>query len=236
MSVNVRSKWLRSLIARRSFLARLGTGVGVLGAAAVSSPVAMAEVGADASWRPARHEQDDWFDKIPGQHRFVFDITTADGMALALRFAGNYFAGNQAGYGLKDSDLAVVFVLRHKATSFGYKDAIWAKYGKPISEQAEFVDPKTKQPPTINVYAAANDRAEEAGSMEALVKKGVHFGVCQMATRNICGRIARATGGDADAIFKEIAANLVDNARMVPAGIVAVNRAQERGYSFVHAI
>jgi len=27
-------------------------------------------------------------------------------------------------------------------------------------------------------------------------------------------------------------ANLVPNARIVPAGIVAVNRAQERGYSF----
>jgi len=28
-------------------------------------------------------------------------------------------------------------------------------------------------------------------------------------------------------------ANLVGNAHMVPAGIIAVNRAQERGYSFV---
>jgi hypothetical protein len=26
-----------------------------------------------ALWRPARHAQDDWYDKIPGQHRFVFD-------------------------------------------------------------------------------------------------------------------------------------------------------------------
>lgn len=229
-------KRLQSLMARRSFLARLRTGVGVLGAAAVSSPGGIAEVGADALWRPARHEQDDWFDKIPGQHRFVFDTTTADGVALALRFAGNYFTANNDDYGLKDSNLAVVLVLRHKATSFGYKDAVWAKYGKPISEQAEFVDPKTKQPPTFNVYSAASDHAEQVGSIEALIKKGVQFGVCKMATRNISGRIARATGGDSEAIFKEIVANLVDNARLVPAGIVAVNRAQERGYSFVHAI
>jgi intracellular sulfur oxidation DsrE/DsrF family protein len=229
-------KLSQSMKARRSFLARLVTGFGVLGAAAVSSPVAMAETGAAASWQPARHEQDDWFDKIPGQHRFVFDITTADGMGLALRFAGNYFTASQDSYGLKDNDLAVVFVLRHKATSFGYKDAIWAKYGRPLSEQAEFVDPKTKQPPTVNVYASASDGGEQSRSLGDLIKKGVHFGVCQMATRNISGRIARATGGDAGAIFKELAANLVDNARLVPAGIVAVNRAQERGYSFVHAI
>jgi intracellular sulfur oxidation DsrE/DsrF family protein len=47
--------------------------------------------------------------------------------------------------------------------------------------------------------------------------------------------IAQATGGQADSIFKELAANLVPNARIVPAGIVAVNRAQERGYTFVYA-
>ena len=39
------------------------------------------------------------------------------------------------------------------------------------------------------------------------------------------------TGGTADAIYKELAANLIDKARLVPAGIVAVNRAQEHGYS-----
>jgi intracellular sulfur oxidation DsrE/DsrF family protein len=36
--------------------------------------------------------------------------------------------------------------------------------------------------------------------------------------------------------MKEMAANLIPNARLVPAGIVAVNRAQERGYSFVYAM
>jgi intracellular sulfur oxidation DsrE/DsrF family protein len=234
-------KRLWSSMARRSFLTRLGVGAGALSAIGVGSNARAASGAAseDAIWRPARHEQDDWYDKVPGVHRFVFDTTTADGMALALRFCRNYFTANQASYGLKESDLAVVIVARHKSTSFGYNDTIWAKYGKPISEQAEFVDSKTKQPPTVNVYAAApaaGDASETAGAMNDLIKKGVQFAVCQMATRAISGRIARATSGDADAIFKEIAANLIPNARFVPAGIVAVNRAQERGYSFVHAM
>src|ERR1700686_3256766 len=117
MDGKMNRKLLQSMTARRSFLARLVTRFGVLGAAAVSSPVAIAEAGAAASWRPARHEQDDWFDKIPGQHRFVFDTTTADGMGLALRFAGNYFTANQTGYGLKAGDLADVLVLLHNATA-----------------------------------------------------------------------------------------------------------------------
>jgi intracellular sulfur oxidation DsrE/DsrF family protein len=72
--------------------------------------------------------------------------------------------------------------------------------------------------------------------MDALIKRGVHLAVCRTASRGIAGNIARATGAEPDKILEEIAANLVGNARLVPAGIVAVNRAQERGYSFVHAV
>jgi intracellular sulfur oxidation DsrE/DsrF family protein len=232
----VSGKWLQSLMARRSFLARLGAGAGVLGATAIGSPAAVAQAAPDASWKPARHAQDDWYDKIPGQHRFVFDTTTPDGLALAMRFANNYFTANQNAYGLKDSDLAVVIVVRHRSTSFGYTDALWAKYGKQFSEQAEFTDPKTKEPPKINVFAAPADGSDQSGAMDALIKKGVQFAVCQMASRNLAGRIAKATGGDADAVLKEIGANLIPNSHFVPAGIVAVNRAQEKGYSFALGI
>jgi intracellular sulfur oxidation DsrE/DsrF family protein len=230
-------KWLQSLMARRAFLARLGMGAGVLGAAAAGAPRAMADAASATSeetFRPARHAQDDWLDKIPGVHRYVFDCTTAEGLASALQFAGNYYNTNESAYGLKDSDLAVLIIARHHATGFGYKDAIWAKYGKQISEQAEFVDPKTKEAPAVNLYAAAGDgQTGVAGRMDILIKKGVQFGICNTASRGISGRIAKATGGDSDAILAEIGQNLIANARLVPAGIVAVNRAQERGYSLV---
>jgi len=227
---------LRSLLARRSFLARLGLGASVVGATVASSGAAVAQAAADPSWRPARHAQDDWLDKIPGKHRLVFDSTTASGMEWALHFASNYFTANQDAYGLKDSDLAVVIVARHKSAPFGYNSAMWAKYGNYLSEHAEFADPKTNQPPTVNAYLAAEDGSAQGGLMDALIKKGVHFAVCQMSTRAIAGKIARGTGGHADAIFKQIAANLVGNAHLVAAGIVAVNRAQERGYSFAYGI
>jgi intracellular sulfur oxidation DsrE/DsrF family protein len=226
--------WLQSSIARRLFLTRLGAGVGVAGAAAISSPTAMAQAAADEPWRAARHAQDDWYDKIPGVHRFLFDTASADGMGWALQFASNYFTANQQAYGLKDSDLAVVIVARHKATSFAYNDAMWAKYGKQISEQAEFVDPKTKEAPKINVYGPAGETAQ-AGKMETLIKKGAQFAVCGMSTRGIATRIAKANNVEVDSVVKEITANLIPNSHMVPAGILAVNRAQERGYSFIYA-
>src|ERR1700693_3358332 len=95
---------LRSLIARRLFLARLGAGASVVGATVVSSPAAVAQAAADAPWRPAPHTQDDWYDKIPGVHRFLFDTSTGESMGWALQFATNYFTANQELYGLKDSD------------------------------------------------------------------------------------------------------------------------------------
>ncbi len=49
--------------------------------------------------------------------------------------------------------------------------------------------------------------------MDGLIKKGVQFGVCNTASRGISGRIAKATGGNADAILAEIGANLIPNAR-----------------------
>ena len=47
--------------------------------------------------------------------------------------------------------------------------------------------------------------------------------------------IARTAGSTANQIYDELTANLLPNSHLVPAGIVAVNRAQERGYSFVYA-
>jgi hypothetical protein len=223
--VSVNGKGLQCSVARRSFLARLGIGTTVLGA--TINPPAAAQAGADVPWRPARHAEDDWLDQIPGEHRIAFDTTTADGMALALRFASNYFAASQRAYGLKEYNLAVVIIVRHKSTSFGYNDATWMKYGKYFSEQADFTDPKTKEPPKLNAYTATQGD---------LIQKGVHFAVCQVSTEAIARAIAAGTGAEAGNIVKELSANLVGNGQLVPAGIVAVNRAQERGYSLAYAI
>ncbi|HVA95387.1 MAG TPA: hypothetical protein VNI36_10860 [Candidatus Dormibacteraeota bacterium] len=227
-------KGLESSMARRLFLTRLGAGAGVVGAAVASSPAVLAQGSADSSWRPARHAQDEWYEKVPGVHRFVFDTTSQDGMAWALQFASNYYVANQESYGLKPSDLAVVLIARHKSTTFAYNDAMWAKYGDVFAEQAGYADPKTKQAPKVNIFLAKGESAVQPGKMDGLIKKGAQFAVCHMSSMGISGRIAKMKGVDTDTIFKEISANLIPNSRFVPAGILAVNRAQEHGYSFVY--
>ena len=226
----------QSPVARRSFLSRIGAGMTMFGATLVAGESATAAQSAgNNGWQPSRHAQDDWLDQVPGRHRFVFDTTTPAGFGAALLYANNFFLANQSGYGLGNGDAAVVIVARHNSTPFAYTDVIWAKYGAPIAQRADFDDPKTKQRPVINVYNAAGYGAllpSLGTTLDSLVKRGVHFAVCQMATRRIAGVIAEATGGTADAVYNELVANLVPNSHMVPAGIVAVNRAQERGYAF----
>jgi intracellular sulfur oxidation DsrE/DsrF family protein len=56
-----------------------------------------------------------------------------------------------------------------------------------------------------------------------------------MATRRIAGVIATARGSSADDIYTELVSNLIRNSHMVPAGIVSVSRAQERGYTLAVA-
>ena len=86
---------------------------------------------------------------------------------------------------------------------------------------------------TVNVYATKAKGSDEEPLINVLVGKGAHFAVCQMATHAFSGMIAKATGSKSEAIYKELSSNLIGNARLVPAGIVAVNRAQEYGYSYV---
>jgi len=222
---------------RRSFLTGINAGLTSLAAMALGG-VAMAreKSSGTARWEPARHEKDDWFDKLPGKHRLVFDTITAEVLGEALTFASNFIRVNQSDYGLETRDLAIVIVVRHRATPFAYNDAIWAKYGKTLAARARFEDPKTKLPPGVNVYnstAYGDLLPNRATTLDALSQQGVQFGVCSLATRAYSGIIAQEHGENAEAVYGELVANLVNNARMVPAGIVAVSRAQERGYSLV---
>ena len=181
--------------------------------------LAMAQVKSAPAGRfePARHDKDDWMDQIPGKHRLVIDTTSPDGFRDGVLFASNFLLANRNDYGLQNQDMAVIVVARHLSTEFGFNDTMWAKYGAAL---------QAKEPPKANPHAA---------SLAPLVTQGVQFAVCYMATHRLAGTIAGKVNGNADAIFAEISANLVSNGRMVSAGIVAVNRAQERGFSFVSA-
>ena len=216
------------MTARRSFLARFGAAAAAFGvgssfaSAQPPAPPAPAAARPEGRWQPAREPKDDWYDQIPGKHRLFFDSVSPDGAGASIHFADNFFTGNKNGYGLDAPDVAVVICLRHRATQFAFNDTIWAKYGAALSAADKFVDPKTNQPPTLNL---------QRERLEPLIKRGLRLAVCNQSSRGYAGAIAMAMGLKQDDVFEEMKANLLPNARLVPAGIVAINRAQERGFS-----
>jgi len=219
---------------RRSFFTRASAG---LASFVAFSGVALAKKSDKAAgFQPARHDKDDWFDKVPGKHRLVFDTTTFKGMGEAILYANNFILANKNDYGLDANELAIVIIARHGSTPFAFTNAMWGKYGNALAQMSDAKDPHTKQPPVVNIYDEAGYGMELPSfgtTIGTLVRQGVQFGVCTMATEGLAGEIGRRAGVNGDGVFKELVANLIPNARMVPAGIVAVNRAQERGYTLV---
>jgi intracellular sulfur oxidation DsrE/DsrF family protein len=226
-----------STFARRSFLARVAASYGLVGVASGTS-LATAQ-SSSSTFRPARHAQDDWMDKLPGKHRLVIDTMSPQAFGVALAYANNFLTADKDGYGLNEQDHAIIIVARHFGTTFAYNDAMWAKYGKVLPPFLAIDDPKTKQRPNVNLYLKEGyglDLPNLGTTIGEVTKKGVQFAVCQMATRFVAGQLGPATGGTADGTYNELVANLIPNSHMVAAGIVAVNRAQEHGFTLATAV
>ena len=162
-------------------------------------------------------------DELTGIHRFVFDNVSTEGFEWATLYANNFIDVNRNAYDLENSDVAVIVIARHDSTPLSYNDAMWEKYGEAFAGVNGIVDPQTDTAPTRNIYGQR---------LQGLFDKGLHIGVCGVASRRFAAVAAQSVGADANEVYEEIAANLLPNSHMTPAGIVAVNRAQERGYTF----
>ena len=222
-------------LGRRSLLSVMG----VAAAAVALRPGTTEAQTQTGSFQPARHAEDAWFDAVPGKHRTVIDSFSPNGAGDALLFANNLFVANGAGYGLTDADVAVVVTLRHRSTVFAFNDSMWAKYAKGMGEGLGMTDPKTNKTPTINLYNTPGYGTALPNfglTIDTVAKRGVQFAICQMATRRIAGQIATSVGSSTpDTIYNELVANIVPNGHMVAAGVIAVTRAQEYGYTVLIA-
>jgi len=192
----------------------------VLGAA-YGAPQAPSSGTRASSWQAARHAQDDWFDENAAKHRVIFDTWNAEHFPDALQFSGNTFDTNKSDYDIPTDQMAVVIVCRHRTTPFAFNDAMWAKYGKSFSAQMEWTDPKTHETPTANPYTAR---------FKALAAQGLQLAVCNRTTRAYSARAARDAGLKNEDVYNELKANTVIPGHIVPAGVIAVTRAVERGY------
>jgi intracellular sulfur oxidation DsrE/DsrF family protein len=205
-------------VVRRSFLARLAA-VGTALAGVVAVPTTS---GAQLIYGPT-HPADAWLDDFKGLHKNIYDCTTVENGPSGWSFARNFLTANTGPiYQLKDADINVIVCVRHLASVFGFNDAMWAKYKLGESQKvSESGVPATRNPQA----STAND----------LAKRGVIVAVCGLSTARIARTVAGELGLNAAEVEAELKANLVTpTARVVAAGVVVTNRAQEKGFTYTY--
>ena len=174
-----------------------------------------------------------WLQRLTGKHRQFFDaVTPNDGWALV--FAANFINKNTEAYGLKPSEITTVIGLRHMATPLALNDAIWSKYK--LGEMLKIMDKSTNAPATRNVFSHVKpgDMPMAGASVDELIARGAIVTACDVALTVLSGMAAGAAGLPTASAKSEWLANLIPGVVVVPAGVLAVNRAQENHCSYCY--
>jgi len=222
---------LKLVSERRNFLGGVAVtaavGLGALVPGAVATNAAAAATGTSTDFSK-------WLDSIPGKYRQVADAPEPNGgMGLIYTFA--FLISAPGGYGVPESDVGAVVVLRHNGIPIAFNDAVWAKYN--LGAVFKVNDPATKTPATRNPFAfiKPGDMPIPDAAQDKLVARGVLFGVCNLALTFYSGMVAKQMGLQPDAVKQEWIAGLLPGVQVVPSGVVALNGAQSRGCSYCFA-
>ena len=220
---------------RRQFLGKLAGGAAAIGLTSVISPLSGF---AKSNFSNSPGDPDQWFDQIKGKHRIVFDVPHPNEI---FPFAWpRIFLVTNAATGTPEKDSSIVVVLRHTAIPYAMEDRLWSKYNFGETFKAE--DPKTKKPSTRNPFwkpKQGDFNIPGVGvvpiGINELQDSGVMFCVCDMALTVYSGVVAKSLNLDPVEVKKDWVSGLLPGIQVVPAGIWAINRAQEHGCSYCFA-
>ncbi|MES1216223.1 MAG: twin-arginine translocation signal domain-containing protein [Bacteroidota bacterium] len=217
---------------RRDFLKHVASGAAVLGAGLIANPF---QAAAGGLYEPGINEAEDWFKKINGKHRIVFDVTEPHNI-FPFAWPRVFLLTNQK-TGSAEKDCSVVVILRHNAIPYALQSNLWEKYK--LGEVFKIDDPKTKSPATRNAFwqpAVGDFKLPGLGNVpigiNELQASGVMFGVCDAAMTVYSAAVADAIHGDAVEIKNDWVNGLLPGIQSMPSGVWAVGRAQEHGCSY----
>jgi intracellular sulfur oxidation DsrE/DsrF family protein len=217
---------------RRGFLSSVAASAAALGLGGLVPRGLLAQP-VSAGPRVDDPDLDAWLNKIKGAHKQVYDMPKFN-EGVGFIWSRVFYLTNQE-TGVPESDVGVVLVLRHTAVVFAMKDAMWAKYK--LGEMANVTDPKTKAPAVRNTFyqMAAEDQLLPGMSIDGLMASGTLVGACHMAIKVSSRELAKKMNMPAEDIAKDMIANLIPGVQVVPSGVWAVNRVQERGCTYCFA-
>ena len=219
--------------ARRDFLGNVAAGAAALGLLSIPSSIKAAP-----SLFKETSDADEWFNQINGKHRVVFDATRPHEI-MPFVWARVFLMTNQA-TGTSEKDQSVVVVLRHDAIPYAFEDRIWAKYK--FGEMFKTDDATTKTPfvrnpfwkPKSGAYSVPGFGVVPIGINE-LQESGVMFAVCNAAMTVYSAVAAQKMNMNAADVLKEWTAAVLPGVQIVPSGVWALGRAQERKCAYIFA-
>jgi intracellular sulfur oxidation DsrE/DsrF family protein len=219
---------------RRAFLGTLTAGAATMGMAGLLAPFQQLH----ANNSLASNDADEWFKKIKGKHRIVFDVTRPHEM-MPFAWPRVFLLTNEA-TGTASADCNVVVVLRHDGIPYAFQHGMWSKYN--FGEIFKADDPVTKKPSVRNPFwkpAKGEYKIPGFGEVSIgineLQDSGVMFCVCDAAMTVYSAVIADMMKLDAAEVKNDWKANLLPGIQIVPSGVWAVGRAQEHGCTYCFA-
>ncbi len=212
---------------RRNFLQRIAAGSAVL----VAGGWTTAQAKSTSPLRPTSVGSD-WLDRIHGDHRQVFDLVEPNG-GTGAAYAMNYLTSSKEADGLSDAEICAVAVFRHFAYPLIMTDDMWRKYK--LGEFLKITDPATEAPAVRNIFRD-NVPLQPGLTYERMIAEhGVIVVACNIALNVFSMLTAPNAGVSADEAKAEFTENLLEGVVLVPSGVYAVNRAQERGCTYCYA-
>ena len=189
---------------RRAFLGSVATGAAAFGMATFAAPLNLKAAQNLTDYGAS--DADEWFKKIKGKHRIVFDVTGPHSI-LPFAWPKVFLLTNDA-TGTPEKENSVVVVLRHNAIPYAMEDRLWAKYK--FGEVFKIDDPKTKAPSLRNPFwkpQAGGFQIPGVGNVaigiNELQDSGVMFCVCAMAILVNSAVIAGQMNGNAEDVKKD---------------------------------
>ena len=227
-----RSNAMTQHVTRRNFFRSLGAGI----ASVVAAPQSLAQANSvvqEASPKNNWSETEEWFKKIKGTHRIVYDATSIhDGFSIVWSWV---FLDSNHKTGSKDEDLTSIVVFRHNAFALALNDEIWSTYK--LGKLLKIAERSSGIPVTKNQYwdLPQGFLPESDMSIKTLMERGVMFCVCDRSLSVNSAMVARNRNLKAEKVKEEWIDGLLPGVQVVPSGVWAINRAQEHGCSYCFA-
>ena len=222
---------------RRSFLGTLATGAAAVGLSTIA-PSLSAIAGPATFDHKVYGDPEEIFKKITGKHRVVYDSTEPNGV-FPFAWPRIFLVTNEM-TGTPGKDCSVMVVLRHDSIGYAMSDAMWAKYK--LGDLFHAPDPKTNEPSLRNPFwkPKAGDFVipgvgEVPIGINQLQDSGVLFVVCNMALTVYSAAAAGKMGLKAEDVKKEWTDNVLPGIQIVPSGVWALGRAQEKQCAYIFA-